>query len=205
MSASGRALACARGTVAVITCALVAHATAYRSLWPSDGVHGYFGWYEPAVAVLSALSILAVAILLLAGLVGARGPRVAALRSLLRPRRPAGTSLAGQAAVLASSSLFVLLLQESVERSVELGRPAFALFAPSDWMLIVAALSALAVLVTWLTRKCAALLGQMFVSRGRRSPPPRLLCPADRPRGSLRRRNPLADRSAMRAPPALAG
>ena len=40
----------------VALCALTAHAVLYRSLLPEDGVHGYFGWYEPLIAFLSAAS-----------------------------------------------------------------------------------------------------------------------------------------------------
>ena len=51
-----------RWFVASMVCALVAHAAVYRSLVPDDGLHGYFGWYVPLVAVASLGSLLAVVV-----------------------------------------------------------------------------------------------------------------------------------------------
>jgi hypothetical protein len=92
---------------AVAVCALATHALAYRTLWPSDGVHGYFGWYEPAVAVASLVS--------LAGLVGFVALAYAARRS----GRPLGwvatvdapASTAATVRSLVTSSLAFLLIQ----------------------------------------------------------------------------------------------
>src|SRR5207253_7041432 len=43
--------------LATAVCALATHALMYRTLWPSDAVHGYLGWYEPLVGALSLASL----------------------------------------------------------------------------------------------------------------------------------------------------
>jgi len=37
--------------VSAAVCALGAHALLYGTFRPGDGMHGYFGWYEPALAL----------------------------------------------------------------------------------------------------------------------------------------------------------
>src|SRR5512133_1653631 len=39
-------------------CALGAHALLYGSFRPADGLHGYLGWYEPALAVAAIAAVV---------------------------------------------------------------------------------------------------------------------------------------------------
>jgi len=168
-------------------CALATHGLVYRSLWPSDGAHGYFAWYEPLVGGLSLASLLAVGGLVL---VAARGRRLPPLR--LRARSLAYTSLA------------FLLAQETLERSAALGRIAPPSLSPAQWIVLVAGTAATAVALT-----AALRAGHAAVRRFLSPPaPPR---PRSAPlRWSIvtvapRRPRPLAARSGLRAPPLLAG
>jgi hypothetical protein len=148
---------------AVAVCALATHALVYRTLWPSDGVHGYFGWYEPAVAVASLAS--------LAGLVGFVALAYAARRSgrpfgwVATVDSPAPTAATVRS--LVTSSLAFLLIQESVERSVEAGHPAFHRFTPFEWLVLLAGLAATSALLALGLR-----LGRMVVGRVLGSSPP---------------------------------
>jgi hypothetical protein len=187
-------------------CALAGHAVVYRSLWPDDGVHGYFGWYEMAVGVLSAVALGTIGVVVLLGALGASGRRVDWVWALVRARGPAMDGFARSAATVAWSSLALLLFQESVERSVLLGRPAVVLFAPSTWLLLAPALGLFAAALVWLTRSCATLLEIVFASGTRPVGRGGLLsCPPAPRLTSARRRNPLASRGGMRAPPSLVG
>jgi len=202
MGAWDRALARARGGLAVVVCALGGHAVLYRSLWPSDGVHSYFGWYEPAVGLLSAASLLLMAVLLAAAFLGPSSDRVVPLRRLLGPLRPATPGRLAPAARLAFASLLFLLVQESIERSVAFGRPAFVMFTPSALLLLLAALSSFAALVVFLTYSYVALLDQVVASaRPRACARPLPPETGARSQRSPRRRSPLARRRGLRAPP----
>jgi hypothetical protein len=182
----------------VAVCALATHALVYRTLWPSDGVHGYFGWYEPAVAAASLTA--------LAGLLGFVAVAWLARQSG-RPLRPIASidspnTFATTARSLGASSLVFLLVQESVERSVEAGHPALQVFTPSEWLVLLAGLAATSVLLAVGLR-----LATVVVARVLASAPPR----APRHRQSTigwsvvtfvwRRLRPLAERFALRAPP----
>ena len=144
MTVVARGLATAgRWLVASMVCALVAHAAVYRSLVPDDGLHGYFGWYVPLVAVASAR-------------VAARGrrrraasrePRGAAdpvVSACALDRRVGG----GTVACLASGGLAFLVVQESMERSLDAGAFSLVTFDASMWpvLLVVLVLAAAAVL-----------------------------------------------------------
>lgn len=203
---AGRLLARTRGGLAVLACALAAHAVLYRSLWPSDGVHGYFGWYEPLVWGLSALAVLLVGALLIAGLLGLRSRAVETLKSLLRPAAQPDVPPSSSIGRLATASLVLLLVQESLERSFASGSPAVATFAPSEWLLLFVVLGLFAAALVFGTRSCAALLDLVFADSSRRAIPPlRSPRPARLFLGTLRRQSPLALGRGLRAPPILAG
>jgi hypothetical protein len=197
-----RAAAAAGGTLAVLLCSLAAHAAAYRSFWPEDGVHGYFGWYEPIVGVLSGGAAATVVCLFALGLrarTAAASRHERAILAWLRPwRGPSRRSGAG----LAALSLGVLLVQESVERSVAVHQLALASFPASTWLVILASVALGGAVLTFLARWCIELVEIVLATRG-----PVLhaaeveVAPARSP--VRRRRNPLATRLGMRAPPIL--
>jgi hypothetical protein len=183
---------------AVALCALAAHALVYRTLWPSDGVHAYFGWYEPLVAAVSLAA--------LAGLLGFVAVALVA-RRCGRPLRPRGwttsaDTLPATARSLGSASLVLLLLQESVERSVEAGRPAFQAFSPSQWLVLLACLAALSLLLALGLRAARAVVRRALEAPPRRRADDRWLATGRRLAADGRRRlRPLAERFALRAPP----
>ena len=195
-----RAAAAAGGTLAVLVCALAAHAAAYRSFWPEDGVHGYFGWYEPLVGVLSGASVAIVAVALALGLRARRAGPSRGERAVLAWLRPwrSPSPLAG--ARLAVLSLGVLLVQESVERSVGLHHVAPASFPASTWLVVLVSVALGGAALTFLARWCVELVEIVLAARGRprRAPEPEA---APTPSPTCRRPNPLATRLGMRAPP----
>jgi hypothetical protein len=157
-------------------CALGAHALLYGTFRPGDGLHAYFGWYEPALAVISLAALLV-------------------LRpSCLRTRLPIGET----ARSLSTTTLFVLLAQESLERTLQSGQPAFAAMTPSQWLVMLLGVAATALLLAFALRA-----GQVVI---------RLLCRTRTPRMPAVARwsvvtfhygpaRPLAQRVALRAPP----
>jgi hypothetical protein len=164
---------------AAAVCALAAHAVVYGTPWPTDGAHDYFGWYQP----LSLASLLAVLGLL----------AVPRLRRFV-PWRP--LSVGDSARSLAVSSLAFLVVQESLERSLASGQLAFAAFTPSQWLLLLVAVAAAALALSFALR---AVLGRAVVP----APPARRVAavPWSIRAGSRRRTRPLAERFALRAPP----
>jgi hypothetical protein len=179
--------------------ALATHAVVYRSFWPADGVHGYFGWYEPAVAAASLAAVVGLAGALVVA-VGARraGRRVPWLR--VSETVPLGLLTRRYA----SGSLLFLLVQESVERTVATGSPGVPQFAPSQWLALVAGIAVVSLLVALLVRAGEIVVRRVLAGATRRS---------DRRRSSAgwsilapptRRSNPLAERFGLRAPPLLA-
>jgi hypothetical protein len=186
-----------RGIVSVALCALAAHAALYGSFAPGGGMHGYFSWYEPLVAGLTGAAVLTVAVLVVAASLGYGRSR---LRELLPA--PKG-SAALQAARLAQAALVVLFLQETLERSLTLGHVAVPSFAPSTWLLVLVSLAFVAALLVLAGRLGARIVTRLLGGDPRRpfvSPAAALPRPI-----ALRRRSPLADRRALRAPPLLAG
>jgi len=180
-------------------CALATHALLYGTLNPADGLHGYFGWYEPAVAALSIASLLG-----LAGLVAsaALAPRVGrAVRSAAASTAPAGAT----ARSLGATSLAFLLTQETLERSIAAGHPAFAVLSPSQWLVVLAGIALCATALALLLRAGRVVAARLLADPERR---PRrrfqpswtvsVAVPGARPR-------PLAERFGLRAPPLLAG
>src|SRR5215208_6852959 len=73
-------------------CALGGHAVLYGTFRPGDGLHGYFGWYEPALAVVSLVALLVFR------------------PAWLRTRLPIGET----ARRVSTTALVVLLAQESL-------------------------------------------------------------------------------------------
>jgi hypothetical protein len=189
-----------RRLLGAAVCALATHTLLYGSLTPTDGLHGYFVWYEPLVLALSALSLLGLAGLLAVAL---------AARRLGRPLRrsvEAPPPLAASARSIAVGGLAFLLVQESLERSVAAGQPAFALFTPTQWLLLLAGMAACSAALALALRAAVVAARRLLVA-----PPSCRVRPAHRGwslaavRGRPRRRSPLADRLGLRAPPLLAG
>jgi len=143
-------------------------------------MHGYFGWYEPALA-LAALATL-----------------VLVRPTWLRTRTPIGET----ARRISTAALVLLLAQETVERSLEAGRPSFAALTPSQLLVLLVGIVASALLLAVTLRAGQAVAGRLL-----RRPAPRLRTAV---RWSVvtvrcRRTRPLAGRFALRAPPLAAG
>jgi hypothetical protein len=194
-----RSLALYRRVLAPVMCALGAHAIVYRTLWPTDGLHGYFAWYERSVAAASLLALISLLALFLVVWSARRFDR-----PLSKPGAQPPRSLAKSVRGLAASSLVVLLVQESLERSVEAGSPAFAVFPPWQWLLLLVAIA-----LTSLTVSLFLSVGEAAVRwvltdpashqfAARRAKPSWSVVT-----NSWRRPRPLAERFALRAPPVL--
>jgi hypothetical protein len=160
-------------------CALGAHALLYGSFRPNDGLHGYLGWYEPALALAALAAVLLV--------------RPAAWRS----RLPIGET----ARNLATWALFIVLAQESLERSLQVGHPAIAAMTPSGWLVLVAGLAATASVLALALRAGQAVYAFFTDARVRRSPVVVRRAVAAVVLSAARA---LAGNVALRAPPALA-
>jgi hypothetical protein len=164
----------------VAVCALGAHAILYGTFRPGDGLHGYFGWYEPGLAVVALAAVLL-------------------LRpTWLRTRLPIGET----ARRISTGALLFLLAQESLERSLQSGQPAFAVMTPSHWLVLLTGVAA-----TALALAVALRAGHAVVSLLLRNHPARAArivlgwSVVTVTRGPAR---PLALRFALRAPPFLA-
>src|SRR3954470_7584970 len=160
-------------------CALGAHALLYGSFRPADGVHGYLGWYEPALAIAA----IAVVVLI----------RPVALRSRL--------PIADTACGVASRALVLVLVQESLERSLQVGHPTAVAMTPSSWLVLIVGLAATAFALALALRAGQVVYSLVVDARIRRAPVilakavGAVVLPAVRP---------LAGNVALRAPPALA-
>jgi len=157
-------------------CALGAHALLYGTFRPGDGLHAYFGWYEPALAVVSLAALLVL--------------RPACLRT----RVPIGDT----ARSLSTTTLFVLLAQESLERTLQSGHPAFAAMTPSQWLVLLLGVAATALLLAFALRAGQVVMGLLHRARTRRMPLVAHWSVVTFHRGPAR---PLAQRFALRAPP----
>jgi hypothetical protein len=169
-----------RRLIPAAICALGAHALLYGSFRPDDGLHGYLGWYEPVLAVAAIAAVVLV--------------RPASLRSPL----PIGDTARG----LATWALLVVLVQESLERSVQVGHPAVAALTPSGWLVLVIGVTATAFVLALALRA-----GQIVFSLITGGTPTRrlpLLVPWKTTAVALPAARPLAGNVALRAPPALA-
>jgi hypothetical protein len=182
----------ARRGLAGAVVGLCGHAALYRSLWPGDTIHGYLGWYELAVAVLSLAAVVAL---------------VAGLAVSLRGRRPAWLALgpqgtyAGCVVELAVSGLVWLYVQETLERSIPHHGLVLAAFAPGQLIGALVGLAAAALVLALLLRAgeriVRSVLGGRAVADGE-TVAGWSIRPADR-----RPHRPLAVRSGLRAPPVL--
>jgi hypothetical protein len=184
----------------VAVCALATHALVYRTLWPADGVHGYFGWYEPAVAVVSLGSFVGLLCFVAVAWAARRCGRP--LRAAARVDSP--DAFPATARSLGASSLVLLLIQESVEKSIEAGHPTFQLFTSAEWLVLLVGLAVTSVILALGLRLARSVTGCALG----RAPLRRRLGRRLTPRWSVvtcnrRRTRPLAARFALRAPPLL--
>jgi hypothetical protein len=115
-SAGGSFVRLGRALVATALCAQLAHAVIYGSVFPAGGAHHYLSWYVPLVLVLSA-GALALVPISIATRVLTKG-RISVASFL--PHRDPGNPL-GDVGRLALSSALLLLVQESIERTVVAG------------------------------------------------------------------------------------
>lgn len=149
-------------------------------------MHGYFTWYEPAVAFAS---VLAVAWLLFAVVQAARG----------RTSPPSSEPLAPTFGRLFASTFLFLLVQESLEGIASTGRPAVAALTPTAVLALAAAAGVVA-----LALAAARCLGRAAVHVLLRTRAPRVAHASQRWHLALAarlRRRPLAERYGLRAPP----
>jgi hypothetical protein len=174
-------------------CALAAHALVYRSFLPAGAAHRYLAWYEPLLGGLTLASLGALAVL---------GALAAAGRSL--PWRLEAAATRDLWSRIAAGGVLLFLVQESLERSLSGGGVEVASLSAGTWLVLLAAVGAFAAVIALVARSGAALvrlvLGLAPGPHARRAavPRPRLFAPP-------RRRNPLAERRGLRAPPLLAG
>lgn len=148
-----------RWFVASVVCALVAHTAVYRSVVPDDGLHGYFGWYVPLVAMASLCSLLAVVI---GGL--CPGSRAARLIARCVPARST-TCRGGTVAGLALGGLAFFVVQESLERSLEAGAFSLATFSASIWPVLLGVLVVAATAILAVGRTAVVLSDRVFTVR----------------------------------------
>jgi hypothetical protein len=184
----------------VALCALGGHFALYRTLLPSTGEHAYLAWYEPAVAGLSLVSVLVFGVLLGAAALGRDSLRQRIVRVLVpATKQPMPTST--RAVRLALAAVTFLVTQETLERSISAGYLSPARFDSLQIALVLSVIAALAAVLAIFERSCSELVA--YVARGLPRVTLRfasLAFPAARP-AIARRRNPLAERRGLRAPP----
>jgi hypothetical protein len=180
--------------VAVV--ALATHAVVYRSLLPSDGDHGYFGWYAPLVAGVSVVALLGTLGVLVARATGVGSswvPRVAAMSEPSDGVSVAVSRLAGKA-------LAFLVVQETLERSIPARSFEVAQFSPFQWLVVLAAITLAAVILVSASRGRSLLARRLEHPRPAGENDARAAQPA--PQSFLPiPRNPLASFRGLRAPP----
>jgi hypothetical protein len=182
---------------AVALCALVAHAVVYRSLWPTDGAHAYFGWYAPLVAALSAAALLGLPALLVVALRASDGDaRLLRLARLLLPRHGGRRETVS----IAAGALAFLVVQETLERSLQTGQVSPPAFAPAGWLVVCAALACLAACLTWVAGTFAGAVEAFRTRPAALRPDARAALRRDA-LARARRSCPLAVHGALRAPP----
>jgi hypothetical protein len=187
----------ATAVLEVAVCALATHGLVYGTLWPNDGVHGYFGWYEPVVAVVSLASVVG----LLSFVAVAWAARLRGRPLYVAARRRSPDAVGTTARSLAGSSLAFLLIQESAERSFEAGHPALLVFTPSQWLLLLAGLAATSLLLAAGLRLATTVVARALGSTAVRRRNRRVALGWSVVTCSPRRPRPLAERFALRAPP----
>jgi hypothetical protein len=189
-----------RHLLPIALCALGGHLALYRTLLPSSGDHAYLSWYEPLVAGLSVLALVAFALLLLSAVLGSESLRRAVVRRLL-PVAAEPVPGTVRAVRLALASIAFLVVQETVERTLTAGHASAAAFDPSQLLLVLAVVATLAALIALVERSCSRLIA--LVARSRPRAALRLAAlsfPSARPLVT-RRRHPLAELRGLRAPP----
>jgi hypothetical protein len=169
-----------RRLIPAAICALGAHALLYGSFRPDDGLHRYLGWYEPVLAVAAIAAVVLI--------------RPASLRS----RLPVGDTARG----LATWALLIVLVQESFERSLQVGHPAIAALTPSGWLVLVVGVTASALALA-LTLRAGQVVFSLFTG-GTATPRVPLLVRWIAAAVALPAARPLAGNVALRAPPAPA-
>ncbi len=189
-----------RRVVPVLLCALGGHLALYRTLSPSGGVHAYFGWYETVVAGLSVAALAVLAGLLAVAAFG-NEPLRRRVAPVLLPTTTGPLPGSVRAVRLALASIGWLVCQETIERTLSEGRVAAAGFAPSQVLVVLAAIGAAAALVALVERSCSQLIALVVprLLRLRARVARRSFAPT-RP-VLARRRNPLAELRGLRAPP----
>jgi hypothetical protein len=191
----------ARRAPGVVLCALVAHGVAYRTIWPADGAHGYFGWYAPVVTALSIVSIVGLPLVAVTALLCGPQTRLARLGAAVVPRNT-GSGAGSETVTLASAAFAFLVGQESLEHSLQLHHVALPSFAPANWLVVLAVVACAAYVLGWVGRALSSVVES--IRRGGSTTGVR---PA-RARWRLalpevaRRSRPLAVHGALRAPPA---
>ena len=177
------------------SCALVAHALLYGSLMPHDATHGYFGWYEPLVAALTLAAVSGSLVLLVVAL---------AARLVGRPIRrvPEPVSFSERFRTFAGFGLLVVIVQESIERSVQAGRPGLAGFTPMGWALLATGVAVSAAVLAAAIRLAEAAASYVLTTLHRRRAVRRPVGLAWSVVTGIRRHpRPLAVCRALRAPP----
>ena len=160
-------------------CALGAHALLYGTFQPADGIHRYLGWYQPAIAVAAIVAVVV-------------------FRPVwLRTQLPVGEA----ARRLALPALGMLLAQESLERSVQTGHPAFVALTPSAWLVVLAGIAGTALVLALALRAGRAVAALFHRSRPSHA---RVVVTHVAHAVAPRPRRPLSGSVALRAPPALA-
>lgn len=180
-----------RSFVALALCAQLAHGVLYQSVLPRTGAHAYFSWYLPVLAAAVVAALVALPASVAAD--GLRGSR--SFASLL-PERRAGHAVRDVARLALASAMY-FLVQESIERSAELGGFQVAHFGVLAWLVMALALLVAAASVVALERT----LADLVVRRARPRLPRSSGTSWSRTRGIVLRRRPLAVHGGLRAPP----
>ena len=110
--------------LAAAVCALAGHIALYQTVLPTDEVHGYLSWYEPAIAGLSLAAVVGLVGLVLFGLLH---------RDFRLPWLRADRSFDNCTMRLAMSGLAFLLVQETIERGVAAHSLSLVSVADGRW------------------------------------------------------------------------
>jgi hypothetical protein len=161
-----------RGLVAAALCAQLTHAVLYESVVPKTGGHEYMGWYAPLLVVLFAAAL-------------AFGPATT---------RRGGVRAVARLALL---SALVLLVQESVERTISSGAVQLATYSALTMLVAIVALVAAATALVAVEHTLDALtVKRAGDSRTRAATVARPVATA-----RAHRRRPLSAHGGLRAPP----
>jgi hypothetical protein len=141
--------------------ALAGHAVAYGTLWPDDGIHGYFSWYQPLYGSATAIAIAGIAGLFVLSMLG--NERAIRTLAALLPRT--GHGVGRSAHRLAVTALGVLLVQETIESSLASGRFVLGAFSGPSLLLLLAFLWLVSLALVYAGRELAALVGSSSACR----------------------------------------